>query len=322
MKISQYPQTEAVQDSDIFLISRQSGNSWMSLRASIGAILARLGIGTDGKYKKESLPADIIYSGGLASALDNQQAKIFSMTVTSMWNAVVQSATVWPETEYSRKDQPMRANGHYPDTNPASPFYVCGQWLNAPETAKVLLDRYTPYMGGVQCSAKVNMPLFVKTSDSSLSLDYACCNDANPRAIVLGSGGWSDSVRPASMKRAFDNCMNLQAVIGEINMSMIPNAWAANSLFNSCPNLWQFHLANIPDTIETLDLSGVSINSLVAFTYSSGKPAISSMKYLAENFKRDITRTNQLTVIVSAAAFNEISGNPLYSKSGLTWASA
>ncbi|MDE6234314.1 MAG: hypothetical protein K2M56_01005 [Muribaculaceae bacterium] len=250
-----------------------------------------------------------------------KKSENFVLTFLPLFSQAVSTggSYLWSETEYSRKDQPMRANGYYPEVNPDEPFYVCGCWLDVKGAAKVLLDRYTPYMGGVQCSTPVNLPLLVKSTDSSLSLDYACVNNANSLAIVLGSKSWTDSVRPVSMKRAFHGCSNLRAVIGEIDMSSIKTAWEANNLFVNCPKLWQFHLANIPDAIETLDLSGCSDNITAPFVFDSGQPAISSLKYLCNNFKRDIIRSKILTVRVSENVYDEISNDPFYTNSGITW---
>ena len=278
------------------------------------------------------LPESLLYSdnaGQLASIfeaqVDNHRAELRDLSLIPLFNAAMSasSATQWPSVDERQVNYSVpQVNGYYPDSNPDAPYSVAGVWLTQAEMLRVLLDRYTPYMGGVQCSAKVNLPVFVKTSDSSLTLDYAATNNGNPVAIVLGSAGWATSVRPISMKRAFDGCSNLKAVIGEIDMSIIASAWDANSLFRNCPNLWQFRLANIPDAIETLDLSGVSDAILTPWAATAGGTKIASLRYLADNFARDITRTKQLVVKVSKAVFARISDDLIYSKAGITWASA
>ena len=285
-----------------------------------------------GTILRWKLPDKILYyddTQRLESIFDSQFAErresIRDLSLIPLFNAAMSasSATQWPSVDERQANYATpQVNGYYPDLNPDAPYYVAGVWLTQAEMLRVLLDRYTPYMGGVQCSAKVNLPVFVKTSDSSLTLDYAATNNGNPVAVVLGSAGWATSVRPTSMKRAFDGCSNLKAVIGEIDMSIIASAWDANSLFRNCPNLWQFRLANIPDAIETLDLSGVSDAILTPWAATSGTPKISTLKYIADNFARDITRSKQLTIKVSPAVFARIADDLMYSKAGITWASA
>lgn len=236
------------------------------------------------------------------------------------WALAGSADTEWPEVELRNRGVALRRSGKYADVNGSEPYFVCGVWVSESEMMKAVMERYTPYMGGVQSVARVNVPVRGKSSDSSLTLDYAATNNGNLRALVLGAGGWEESIRPISMKRAVDGCYNLQAVIGEIDMTSIQSAWAANSLFRSCPNLWQFHLANIPDVIETLDLTGVSDSCIVGFATERDGREISSLKWLVENFTRDIRREKQLVVKVSKSVFAQVSDDLLYAKGGISWA--
>ncbi|MBD5294898.1 MAG: hypothetical protein HDS25_01075 [Bacteroides sp.] len=289
------------------------------MKSSAGDLSALL----DGeRIKKSSLPSDILYTGDLESELISSRGRIVSLILQALWAGVVSSSVAWPEIDPLRSGENLRVNGYYPAEN-VKPCYCCGEWLSEAEAWKVLLDRYTPFMGGVQCSSPVNLPVGVKSSDSSLTLDYACVNNSLPHAIVLGANGWSDSVRPTSMKRAFHNCQSLRAIIGEIDMTSISSAWAMNNFLAQCPKLWQFHLANIPDAIETLDLRGVADDCSTEFQYGpTASTRISSIGYLANNFDRDIVRTKPLTVVVSSNVFETIQREGLTGMSNLTWATA
>ncbi|MDE6272908.1 MAG: hypothetical protein K2M31_07870 [Muribaculaceae bacterium] len=266
---------------------------------------------TTGRLKAQ-VP-DLVYSSQLDAAVGDMRAD----TWAAMFLAANISTAKFPEISIPGSAGDLRVNGYYPGTNGPKPYYINGIWLSTSEMLKVVFDRYIPFSGGVQCSALTNM-INAKTSDSSLSLDYACVNNGLSKVITLGRS-WKDSIRPASMKRAFDGCPELQAVAGEIDMSVIPSEWATNNLFRSCPNLWQFHLANIPDAIETLDLSGCSEAITMPFLYADDKPAISSLKYLCNNFKRDITRTKKLNIKLSVNTFADIADDLLYSVAGINW---
>ncbi len=271
---------------------------------------------SDDPKLREKLPSGIVYD-------DNLALKAF----LPLFEAAIspQGDTLWSEADFDRREMERRKSGYYPMVNAGAPFYVAGHWLTLTQAMTMISDRYTPYMGGVQCSAAVNLPVKAKSSDSSLSLDYAAVNNPVPYVIALGVNGWEDSIRPTSARRAFHGCWNLQAVVGEIDMRLIPSAWEANNLFGNCPNLWQFHLANIPDCIETLDLSGVSEHIIDNFTFGEGaQQTSSSLKYLLKNFRRDIERTKPLTVVVSQEVFAVVGspGDIFWSDSMLTWATA
>lgn len=230
--------------------------------------------------------------------------------------------TLWPEANFDRRELPARTSGYYPEVNAAAPFYVCGWWLNLNQVLAMITDRYTPFLGGVRSGAEVNIPLRTKTSDSYLKIDYACVNDSVMRVLVLGAMGWAGSYEFRSAYRAFHG-NQLRAVIGEIDLRNITTPSQIANMFSNSSQLWQFHLANIPDAIETLDLSSVSDNCIENFTYADGASGTSSsLKYLLQNFQRDITRTKQLTVVVSPAVFAVVGepGDMFWSHPRITWA--
>lgn len=310
MKISQYTEIPQLGNTDYIPVSRRSSEgTWSSWKYKLSGLLSLIGFDTSTKrFSSSVLPANTLYSNTLitvsqilprlfADALNANQ------TIYKHGSQTYSDVEQKPQTSTSTE---MRANGYYPDVSGHEhyPYFAYGVWMTDMQALAMLFDRYTPFDGGTMCQSAVNMPSQPKSSDSRLSLDYAVCNNHRPKAVVFGTGGWSDSVSPTSLHRAFDNAINLRAVIGEINMESMSKA--PYLFMNNCPELWQFHIANVPDAVERLDFSGCSADIATTFRYSDGSVTQlnTSLGYLRENYVRDITRTKPLTIKVPSSIYN------------------
>lgn len=260
---------------------------------------------------KSKLPSDIVYASSQVGA-SQILPQLFIQAVNSNQSVWKNGSYGYADVDYKELMTPiggLRANGYYPDVNASMPYYAYGVWMTPVHVWAMIFDRYTPYGGGTQCQSFCNLPAQPKSSDSRLSLDYAVCNNHRPKALTLGPAGWKESVSPTSMHRAFDNAIELRAIIGEISMDRLANA--PYLLFHNCPELWQFHLANIPDIVDTLDLSGCSadICTIHHYTVSESSAGVgkiigkSSLQYLLENYARNITRTKVLNLVVSGSQY-------------------
>lgn len=308
MKISQYTEISQLGDGDYIPIARNASGAWSSWRYKLTSLLSHIGFDTATKrFSQNVLPGNTVYS--------TSRISLSQMLPTLFADALNANQNVWKHGSQSYSDvgekpqgstiTQMRENGYYPDVDGKqyTPYYAYGAWLTEGQAMAMLFDRYTPYSGGLQCSSAVNIPAQPKATDTALRLDYAVCNNHRPRVVVLGNGGWADSVAPLSVHRAFHNGSELRAVIGEIDLRYLT---AAPAIFiENCPELWQIHLANIPDCIEMLDLSGCSADIKSNHRYHNGSSlqVTSSLAYLADNYKRDIVRTKGLTIKVPSAAY-------------------
>lgn len=326
MKISEFVTTTTLSDNDYVPISRKSGSVWSSVKYNLISLLERIGFNkSTNKFNASVLPDNVVYDTTMiksvqlpytdsAFASNIIEKSVLPIMFERMLNAN-RSVYNSGSTGYVDVDNIdnvayygaiLRANGYYPDEKPYTPYFAYGQWMTVNHVWAMLSDRYTPYSGGAQMQSYVNIPIWPKATDTNLSLDYAVCNNFISRVLVLGNRGWDASIRPNSCFRAFDNGINLKAIIGEISLEGITQSLNIHNMFRKCDKLWQFHLANIPDAIEALDLSGCSDAINTPFRYSATidgavtTHCYSSFFYLLANCARDITRTKKLTITVNS----------------------
>ena len=325
MKISEYiARTAALADDVYFIIGQGSATTRVFWSNMCSSLASWLGFDTATKrFAKTALPTNTVYSDtplGVAQLPWDDatfQSKLADLALTRDWLAAV--TTTLAGTEPTRYQDPnatsslasLRANGYYPQDNPSRPYFAYGLWLSALEARMMLIDRWHPYTGGLQMRSRVNIPVGVKSTDTNLSLAYCVVNNYLPQAVNLGEKGWATSVAPLSLYRAFDNAANLTAIVGEIDMRYLPDAKSAQFMFRSCPNLGKFLLVNIPDTVTTLDLTGVADAWTVGFkrTVSADQTVAaiteSSLMHLCRNITRDISRTKLLQIHVRSAHYSD-----------------
>lgn len=202
-------------------------------------------------------------------------------------------------------------NGYYASGNAAdgwsagAPYCAYGFWLAEAEAMCALFRPWHIGMEGVMMSARANIPLATKSSDSRLNLDYCSVNNGEPYVIALGNKGWESEIEPRSMWRAFHGNYNLKAIIGIINMQSLTDKELSHTLENN-PSLEHFHVRNVPDAITRLDLSTCgdifSPNYYGTTTEGFGGHA-SSFEYLCQHYNDFGLRTTPLQIVISEDAY-------------------
>lgn len=180
------------------------------------------------------------------------------------------------------------------------PYCAYGFWLTEREAMQAVFRPWSINLGGVMPTARVNIPLSTKNSDSHLNLDYCATNSGYIYALALGTNGWDSEIEPLTMYRAFHGASYLRAIIGIIDMQRM-SALGDNTFLNS-PALDHFQIRNVPDSITQINLSGCGDIFAPNF-YQGGTPVqtgkhLSSMEYLRAHYNDDVNRKAPLTVIV------------------------